>query len=205
MTKIVDLTKPLNKWTQPYQNGEYQDPPFRVSDWCRIQDEGFQVFRLEMGTQTGTHIDAPAHFVAGGDTLDRLAPEFLLGPYLLVRDVELGGAHALQAITRRRRTETILFLLGSANRVRIPPVLFEGLISLGHKLWVVAGEFTVEDPDAYHFHRRLDREGIYLVEDLDLDATTQISTDGEIIALPLKLEDVSGSPCRVVVSMPELD
>ena len=64
-----------------YAEPGYRDPPFAATRWCAIAERGFEVWRLAMGTQTGTHIDAPAHFAPGGATLDALAPDDLVGRY----------------------------------------------------------------------------------------------------------------------------
>ncbi|MGW8180154.1 MAG: cyclase family protein, partial [bacterium] len=84
MQETIDLTKPLTRSTRPYQNGAYKDPPFKISGWCRIREKGFWVSKLEMGTQTGTHIDAPAHFLEGAETLEKLDISTCFGPYFLV-------------------------------------------------------------------------------------------------------------------------
>ncbi len=62
MTEIIDLTRKLDESLSIYSGGGYSDPPLLVESWCAIEEQGFKVSRLSMGTQTGTHIDAPAHF-----------------------------------------------------------------------------------------------------------------------------------------------
>jgi kynurenine formamidase len=201
MTKIIDLTKPLNQGFRPYQDGEYHDPPFVISTWCETRIRGFWVSKLEMGTQSGTHIDAPAHFIEKAETIDQLDIQNCFGPYFLVRlgnPIESGES---VPATGRYRGEPILLLLSPPSTALLSLTSFEALLSLGCKLWIVMGEVTLETSDPFHFHRRIAREGIYLVEDLDESAMDEIRPDGEIMALPLRLEGVSGSPCRVVLSM----
>lgn len=85
MSDWIDLTKPLDASTRAYREGDYRDPEFRATPWCSHAGRGFQVSRLELGTQTGTHIDAPRHFDPSGATIDSWLPEDCIGRYLLVR------------------------------------------------------------------------------------------------------------------------
>ena len=83
MTEIIDLTRKLDESLSIYSGGGYSDPPLQVEAWCTIAEQGFKVSRLSMGTQTGTHIDAPAHFSPLGET-SRLAPSGCAGGALLL-------------------------------------------------------------------------------------------------------------------------
>jgi kynurenine formamidase len=60
--RVVDLTAPLNARTPCYPT----DPPFSKSWHTYFGAEGFCVSRLEMGAHTGTHVDAPLHFLGEG-------------------------------------------------------------------------------------------------------------------------------------------
>jgi arylformamidase len=72
MLEIIDLTKSLDENLFIYTSGNYSDPHLQIEVWCTVQEQGYKVSRLSMGTQTGTHIDAPVHFIAGGATLEAL-------------------------------------------------------------------------------------------------------------------------------------
>ena len=60
--RVLDLSKPLDSAIEIYSDGSYRDPPFEVSEWCSVESQGYRVSAVRLGTQTGTHIDAPAHF-----------------------------------------------------------------------------------------------------------------------------------------------
>ncbi len=108
--KVIDLTKPVDGSLAIYRSGEYSDPPFRCSEWCSVEAQGYRVSRLELGTQTGTHIDAPAHFLPGGATLESLPVDRLMGAYFLVDLPDCCGADSLQRLSAGYRQEPILFL-----------------------------------------------------------------------------------------------
>jgi arylformamidase len=79
--RIVDISLRLGPETPCYPG----DPPVEVT---RISEatggDTFALSRLSLGTHTGTHIDPPAHFVAGGDTVDAVPLDACIGPAFVV-------------------------------------------------------------------------------------------------------------------------
>ena len=73
------------------------------------------------------------------------------------------------------------------------------LVSLEIPVWAVVGVVEIFEEPSLSFHRRLAEAGVYLIEDLHRGACQAVQPGGELIALPLRLQDVSGSPCRVLV------
>ncbi len=193
--EIIDLTRVIDENLCIYTEGQYSDPPFEVDTWCAIQNQGYKVSRLSLGTQTGTHIDAPAHFSVDGATLEALPVEALIGKYLWL-DLDTLGSNGGDRFGYRG--EGFLFLT-STGSAEIPAWLFDALLELPCPVWVIVCGIQVAGQDPFYFNRRLAGAGKYLVEDVDEVAARQVRAGGEIIALPLRLKGVSGSPCRVVV------
>ena len=75
----------------------------------------------------------------------------------------------------------------------------EVLLTLSPPIWVLAGQPTVEHPDTLWFHQRLAEAGKFLIEDLNTEGVDALPDQGEIIAAPLKLSGLSGSPIRVLM------
>lgn len=199
MIEIVDLTRPLDENLCIYTNGGYSDPPLQIETWCTVAEQGYWVSRLSMGTQTGTHIDAPAHFVAGGATIEALPVQALIGPYLWVDPAQIART-GLSAIEAGHQRETILFLASSQQAgVEITQQVFDALLDLPCLVWVIAYGVRVAGREALYVHRALAEAGRYLIEDVDETMAARVKAGGQMIALPLKLNGVSGSPCRVVV------
>lgn len=196
---IVDLTKTLDGTLEIYHDGNYSDPELVVKPWCTVTEQGFRVSQVALGTQTGTHIDAPAHFVEGGATLEQLPIEHLLGPYFRI-DLDALRAEAIPGdVLAAYRDEPILFLASQQKQASINALFLRALCQIPAKLWVLSGSVRVLDCDPLYFHRFIAEQSIYLVEDLDQEAAKQVKPGGELIALPLRLTGVSGAPCRVVV------
>jgi kynurenine formamidase len=76
-----DLSHPLRTGMQVYPG----DPSVHLSPALELERDGAAVTSLHLGSHTGTHVDAPAHTVAGGRTMDLVALEELVGDALLIR------------------------------------------------------------------------------------------------------------------------
>jgi arylformamidase len=197
---VVDLTRLMDAGLAIYTEDGYSDPPFECAEWCSVASRGFRVSALRLGTQTGTHIDAPAHFDAGGATLDSLPVDRLIGRYFLVDLPEAAGAQAVAALCRSFTDERILFVrTPDAPPARLDAAGLDVLLGLPPRVWVVDGGIEIDGRPALEFHRLIAAAGVYLVEDLDRAAARTVRPDGEIAALPLALVGTSGAPCRVVV------
>ena len=81
-----DLSHPLRSGMQVYPG----DPGVDLSPALELERDGAAVTSLHLGSHTGTHVDAPAHTVAGGRTMDRVALDELVGDALIVRVRGLG-------------------------------------------------------------------------------------------------------------------
>ncbi|MEP3298636.1 MAG: cyclase family protein [Pseudoruegeria sp.] len=189
---VLDLSYPLNTETDIYSEAGYSDPSLTIAPWCEIADQGYRVSQLSLGTQTGTHIDAPAHFDPEGQTLESLTPDALIGSYTLI-DLRKGRCDIPQ------KADPIL-LLDARNGATMTQFDLNTLFALNSPVWVMAGYIEIQDTPSLEFHRQIAAAGIYLVEDLNMTSVDgSFPKTGEIIALPLRLEGTSGSPCRVLL------
>ena len=75
MVKIHDVTVPLVPGLAAFPG----DPPLQVERLQQAGDAPYGLSRLSLTTHSGTHVDAPSHFVAGGATVDQLPLEILMG------------------------------------------------------------------------------------------------------------------------------
>ncbi len=76
MTRIIDLTHPITA-DMPVYPGTGQ-PVIEVA--ATVAEQGFFEHRISMVTHTGTHMDAPAHMIEGGRTLDSFPASTFVGP-----------------------------------------------------------------------------------------------------------------------------
>lgn len=81
-SEIVDLSFPIENGMTTFP--VHWHPMVEVSIMGRLGIEGRETRKIVCGTHTGTHCDAPRHFVPGGKTIDQYEPERFVGEALLV-------------------------------------------------------------------------------------------------------------------------
>jgi kynurenine formamidase len=109
--RVVDLSIPVGPETQIYPG----DPVPAVRRAMTIERDGANVLSLELGSHTGTHVDAPFHFEAGGERLEDVGLDRFVGPAVIVDVTGHGdrqpiGWDALLPYADRMRPGTILVL-----------------------------------------------------------------------------------------------
>jgi kynurenine formamidase len=199
--EMIDLTKRLDENLYIYAEETYSDPPLLIEPWCTVQSQGYKVSRISMGTQCGTHIDAPSHFMEGGADLGALPVQALIGNYCLF---DLDDAAHSGSTQLNYQGEPILFLR-SGGGVEIPADVFNSLLALPCRVWVIVYDIRITGRDIFYFNRALAEAGKYLVENIDETAALRLKSGGELFVLPLNLVSTSGAPCRVVVRQQSAD
>jgi kynurenine formamidase len=216
--RVVDLTALLNDQIPCYPT----DPPFTKSWHALWSEHGYYVSKLQMGAHSGTHVDAPLHFL--GDAYPDVAAiplQALIGHGISLyrpkgpgEDLtieDLGGADILSG-------DIVLFRTGWDKRSASPaffqdewpglqPSLVEELIRRGVK--AIGGDIpSADSPTAIAAgapaHKLAGRAGLPIFEALiNLDQVT-----GQrffFLGLPLKLEGCEASPIRAVALLPSVN
>lgn len=181
--RLFDLTHPLGPQAPVFPG----DEPVRLRACAALDPEGYRATRLELGTHSGTHVDAPAHLLAGGTTLAELPLHLWIGPALLL------DAEGLESASLPE-TERLL-LAGCPDG--IPPEWAHALAGRGLRLLGVDGPSV--DPVASRelpAHRALLGAGIAIVENLRLEGAPR--GRGTLYCLPLSIEAGDGAPARVL-------
>jgi arylformamidase len=169
------------------------------------------VSRLVMGTHTGTHVDPPSHFIEGGDGVDKLPLDAMIGPCVVRRFSTRFEVTAddLQAASIPEGTVRLLLATPSAELWDVPGfhTNYTGLAlsgaewCLAHGVRLVGIDYLsierVDSPSAWQTHKTLLGAGVVILEGLDLRAVPE----GEytLVCLPLKLEGGDGAPARAVL------
>lgn len=193
MNGWIDLTRRMDRDLRIYQEGDYADPPLVTERWAERGTQGFEVWRLALGTQTGTHIDAPCHFADGGATLDALPAGACVGRYRLVMAESLADPQYRPGWAGESH-----LLLDARAPFPAATAAIDALLALPPPMVVMIGCLKIAHDDPLWFHRRLAQAGKFLAEDT-LEDIGELAPGGDIIALPLRLSGVSGSPARVML------
>src|SRR2546423_5962779 len=210
--KIYDISVPIAPGLTPTYPG---DPGIEVGSWAAIaRGDAANVSILNFGAHTGTHIDAPAHFIEGAGRVSSLPLDALVGEARVIeipadaRAVEashveesaLGGATRVLFKTRNSG-----FWASDEGRFRedftfITPDAARALVAQGVRL-VGFDYLSVEEFGSNNFetHHVLLSNGVVIVEGLDLSAVC--GGVYELICLPLKIAAGSGdgAPARAIL------
>lgn len=60
------------------------DPPTSIELWNTIPNDGYQLENITIGNHTGTHVDAPCHFVEGARCIDELPAQTFVRPVVVI-------------------------------------------------------------------------------------------------------------------------
>jgi kynurenine formamidase len=78
--KIVDLSLPLTNQTPIYPG----DPEPTISVATTIENEGYNLHYVHIGSQTGSHVDAPYHFCQNGQRIDESDLRLFIGTGVVI-------------------------------------------------------------------------------------------------------------------------
>jgi arylformamidase len=210
MPTYYDISLPISP-VMPVWPG---DPLIRIEQVSSLSGDGkLNVSRLEMGTHTLTHVDAPRHIKDRGLTVDRLPLDLLIGPVVVVEpryEGTLVTATDLGELGIRRGTERLLIKTRNSELWMGGPYEFETdyvslskdtgpwLISRGIKLLGV--DYLSVDAFNSHkleVHHTLLEKGVVILEGLNLSQVPEGRY--QLICLPLKVRDGDGAPARAVL------
>jgi arylformamidase len=188
------------------------DPSVKIERVEKIEDgSNANVSRVDMGVHTGTHVDAPFHFLQNGISVDQINLSLLTGrAYVLhLPDVDVITASVLENAQIPPRTRRVLFktrnseswgkenLEFDANFVALSEDGAEYLVKRGVKLvgmdYLSVAPYKKSRPT----HERLLEAGVVVVEGLDLSEVSQGRYT--LYCLPLKIAQSDGAPARAIL------
>lgn len=189
------------------------DPKAIVERVSAIADgANANVSRMDMGVHTGTHVDAPLHFIDGTSAVEAMNLEVLIGLARVVQvadDVNVIDREVLEKLDIPDGTTRVLFKTRNskywANRVREFQTDFVGIDESGSKYLVEKGirlvgvDYLSVAPfkQSRPTHQVLLGANMVIVEGVDLSAVQP--GEYQLICLPLKIEGSDGAPARAVL------
>ncbi|HEY9077440.1 MAG TPA: cyclase family protein [Anaerolineaceae bacterium] len=189
------------------------DPKVVLERVRKMEDgENCNVSRLDMSVHTGTHVDAPYHFLLEGNTVEYLSLDTLVGSAMVFEmpaDCGLITAKALKETGFPRGVERVLIKTRNSAYWNQPGLPFqtdfvsvsadgaELLVKYGVKL--IGIDYLSVAP--YRFsrptHEILLKAGVVVLEGVNLAAINPGIY--QLICLPLKLARTDGSPARALL------
>lgn len=188
------------------------DPEVRITPHLELaRGDPANVSLLSLGSHTGTHLDAPAHFLAGGGTLEQVSLDVLMGPALVgeLASERLIGRADLERLPLDGQTRLLLktrnsalWALGRFSRdyVALGLDAVRYLAERGIRL-VGIDYLSIEALDApgHPVHRVLLEAGVVILEGLCLAGVEPGVYELLCLALPVK--GIDGAPCRAVLTI----
>lgn len=205
---IYDVTVPIRAGMPIYEG----DPSVEVQAWSSMaKGDSANVSFLHFGAHTGTHVDAPAHFIEGAGKLDALRLDVLMGHARVIRvpDDRSEIDPDFVAGCDLNNVERVLFhtrnsaFWSEAFRKDFTHLLPEAAQTLVDKAIKLVGidYLSIEKFHSGHHrtHLTLLSKGIVIVEGLNLAEVPD--GDYELICLPLRIAGGAGdgAPARVVL------
>ncbi|MDQ0482538.1 cyclase family protein [Guptibacillus hwajinpoensis] len=207
--KIIDLSIPITNETPVYPG----DPKPDIHPAAELDQDGYQVTQLNIGSHTGTHVDAPFHFQKEGERIDQSSLTKFMAPGLVI---DVTGKAPAQQITMDDVADQIesvvpgtivLFHTGWAKHIGTETYfehpylsvdIINSLLDKGVTTFFIDA-LNVDPPDGSDFpvHEAITSVNGIIGENFcnfdQIDFANPL-----IISLPLKLEGLDGSPVRAV-------
>jgi arylformamidase len=212
--RVVDLTHAFRNGMPVFPG--LPEPRFEAI--ARVEEDGYAMTSYAMLNHVGTHVDAPAHQIAGGDTLDEIALDRLVTDALTI-DVSGRDPHGPIALAelephlgKVRERDVVLFYSGNARNYgtdaywtgwSYPDADATGaLIERG--VSAVGFDGPSADPvdsTTFDLHRLWLGAGRMIIENVDIPGL--LPERVPVVVAPMKVEGANGAPTRIFALLPD--
>lgn len=206
--KIFDISIPIST-DMPVWPG---DPGVMITKSSSLEEgENANVSHLSLGVHTGTHVDAPLHFLIDGESLDKIPLERFVGDAQVfeVPAADLVTAGILSNLNLTIKADRVLFKTKNSgiwesevkafkeDFVAFTPDAAEFLVNQGVSLVGIDYLSIAPFGDSTPTHKIFLEAGVVLLEGIDLSGVSP----GEytLFCLPLKIQGVEGAPVRAIL------
>ncbi|EIJ66365.1 hypothetical protein BD31_I1918 [Candidatus Nitrosopumilus salaria BD31] len=210
----IDLTLTISKSIPNFPGSP--KPQFIL--WSDIKSDGYNLELLFFSSHTGTHIDAPYHFVKDGLKIHQIPLDRLMGKGILIKlkKTKNEPITKLDIISFEKRNgkipvnSSVFFFtewqknLNKNNYFTENPglALTAAKYLISKKINLVGIDSPSIDlgkDESYSVHHILSKNNILIVENLS-NLNKIPSNKFNFTVLPLKIKDATGSPVRAVAS-----
>jgi len=203
----IDISVPLKSGMVTWPS----DPEVIIDRISDIEKgDKVNLSQLSLGSHTGTHMDAPLHFLRDGEGIDKIPLPALVGPARVIGIKDPISVKPDELIPHQiEGGELILFKTHNSDRNWATMSFLEDFVFLStdaahflaeRKVRVVGVDYLSVGgykKNGYEVHRALLKAGIWIIEGLDL---SQVQPGRyELICLPIKIVDGDGAPARAIL------
>ncbi len=209
--KIYDISWPISQATTEYKN----KGTIQLTAVKGFETDGVRDSIITLGTHTGTHVDAPSHFLKDGKSIDMIALDRVMGPAKVIDLMTVMEAITADDLKRYEIKEDEIIILRTANSALAVTDPFQsnfiyldpsGARYLAEKkIKAVAIDYLgIERGDPEHqTHTTLMKADIVIIEGVRLSHVP--AGDYFMVCLPLALIGLEAAPARAILMTEVVD
>jgi len=210
--KIIDLTLTVSDEIPTFPGS----PQPSFIPWENVKEDGYNLELLFLSTHTGTHMDAPYHFLEKGAKIHEISLKKLVSEAVLIKSKKKGGESITKIDIQKFEKKhgkiasfsSVIFYTGWQRNLqkkyyftKNPGLSVSAAKYLASKKVSLVGidspSIDLGTDSKFSVHQIFAKKGILIVENLaNLDKIK--SSKFHLVVLPLKLKNATGSPVRAV-------
>ena len=203
----IDISVPLRNAMVHWPS----DPPVRIERVLDVErGDSHTRSEIVMGSHSGTHMDAPLHFIEHGVGIDRMPLDITVGRARVIEIQDTESVKPEELVQHRiRRGERILFKTRNSSRVWQTDTFVEDYVYISREaatyLSKIGARLVGVDylsvgglkGEGSQTHRLLLEEGVWIIEGLDL---SQVAPGRYyLVCLPLRIQGGDAAPARAIL------
>lgn len=209
----IDLSRPLHEGSD--RAGRATAPELRSV--MNLEEHPFAMSEITISSHVGTHLDAPNHFIAGGEAIDEIPLERVIGPGVVLdvageTNTAIGAEHLAAAGPEPRPGEMVLLRTGWEEKSESPAYFEHPYFSDSAVAWLLDHEIgllgmdliTPEMPEkvregefTWPVHNALMHADVLVLENACNMAGLR-RRRVEVIAAPIPVVGADGAPVRLL-------
>ncbi len=212
--KPIDLTLTISESIPSFPGS----PKPQFISWSNLKEDGYNLELLFLSSHTGTHLDAPYHFVKNGLKINQIPLDRLIGKAILIKikKTKNNAITKSDVILFERKNgkipnkSSIFFFTGWQKNLQKKNYFTEnpGLDISAAKyiaskktnlVGIDSPSIDLGNDESFNVHHIFSKNNILIVENLT-NLKKISSKEFNFTILPLKLKDATGSPVRAIAS-----
>jgi len=210
--RILDLTLTISNKIPTFPGS----PQPKLIPWENVRDDGYNLEFLFMSTHTGTHMDAPYHFLEKGAKIHEISLKKLVSEAVLIKSKKKEGESVTKTDIQKFEKKhgkiasfsSVIFYTGWQRNLqkkyyfeKNPGLSVSAAKYLASKKINLVGidspSIDLGTDSKFSVHQIFAKKGILVVENLaNLEKIK--SSKFHLVVLPLKLKNATGSPVRAI-------